>query len=103
HGWNIDQWRDEQSSQYLLREWKLTRARRAGTLLGPEGTGAARPRVARRRRRPATVTDHPHRMNHPATRGRRRHGGGPARTLRTAQWTRASFSKSLWQVNKGIR
>jgi len=62
-----------------------------GTLLGPEGPGVAQPSgldAAHRRDELRTI----HAVEPPAECGKAGdHGSGPARTLRTAQWTRASL------------
>jgi hypothetical protein len=97
HGWNIDQLAERRSG---LRKYShASGVERAaapvidlGTLLGPEGTGArsslgslpARTRPGRgmdrvRAERPRTIE------------ARGEPGHGTARTLRTAQWTRASL------------
>ena len=70
-----------------------------GALLGPEGMG-----VSLDLGRPVGRTsDRLQRMNR-LVYGVGAGQGGTARSLRTAQWTRASlFSMSLWQVFKGKR
>ena len=61
-------------------------ARGPGTLLGPEGTAAGGP----------LGQDRLQRLH-------RRAAAGTARTLRTAQWTRASHRICICQVSKGAR
>ena len=86
-----------QSVHPACREGTLERGGRPGTLLGPEGTGASPPHGTGR-----AGVDRP--GDEPLA--IRQAGVGPqagtARTLRTAQWTRASL-KLCGQVVKGTR
>ena len=89
HGWNVDMDVPIGTAfkyNRLAGVERMPIKRTSGTLLGPEGS--ATPLL--RTRAPRAPVPGPYSVERLAAAGTRRSGRTPARTLRTAQWTRAS-------------